>query len=354
MATPRFLSPTNGFIPEATGQAIAYVRDPSRFKLNQYAQLINAPKPLVVYATLDPDQPARVPTSDMFRWAPGNYRPRGTNNMGNFVWNEVLCERFDYGYTVDYQSIDAASGWNPRAFFNAIILQQAMTNVTQRFINMMETAGNWQGNTSDATVLNNGAGTWDQASDDPSSPNYLAIQKSVLTAAKNIQLATNGMLTINDMILIVSPGLAETMANTAEIHSYLAKQERALRVLQGDEPSMVAQWGLPQPFCGMKIVVEDAVIVRELPNALGTTATTNRTWVKSDDSAIIVSRIGGVSGNYGSPSASTIQRYFYKYEMAVEAFDEPKHKLFETHVVDQFKEVLAAPRSGWLITNCLS
>lgn len=353
MATPRFLSPTNGFIPEATGQAIAYVRDPNRFKLNQYVQLVNAPKPLVVYATLDPDQPARVPTSDMFRWAPGNYRPRGTNNMGNFVWNEVLCERYDYGYTVDYQSIDAADGWNPRAFFNAIILQQAMTNVTQRFIDMMETPGNWSGNTADANTLNGGAGTWDQGSDDPASVHYLAIQKSVLTAAKNITLATNGMMSIKDMILVVSPGLAEAMANTSEIHSYLAKQERSIRVLKGEEPDMSAEWGLPQPFCGMKVVVEDAVIVRELPNALGTPATTNRVWVKDDQSANIVSRVGGVNGNYGSPSASTLQRYFYKYEMAVEAFDEPKHKLYETHVVDQFKEILAAPRSGYLITNTI-
>lgn len=354
MTTPRYLSPTNGFIPEATGQAIAFVRDPNRFKLNQYAQLIMAPKPLVVYAVLDPDQPARVPTRDTFRWAPGNYRPRGTNNMGNFVWNEVLCERFDYGYTVDYQAIDAAQGWNPRAFFNAIILQQAMTNVTDRFITMMETAGNWGTNTSDANTLNGGAGTWDQGSDDPASPNYLAIQKTILTAAKNIQLATNGMITLADMILIVSPGLAEAMANTSEIHSYLAKQERALQVLQGSDPSMVAQWGLPQPYCGMRVVVEDGVIVRELPNAAATPATTNRTWIKSDNSAIIVTRIGGINGQYGSPSSSTIQRYFYKYDMAIEAFNEPKHKLYETHVVDQFKEILAAPRSGWLITNVLS
>lgn len=351
--TPRFLSPTNGFIPEATGQAIAFVRDPKRFKLNQYAQLINAPKPLVLYAVLDPDQPARVPNSDMFRWAPGNYRPRGTNNMGNFVWNEVLCERFNYGYTTDYQSVDSASGWNPRAFFNAIILQQAMTNVTQRFVTMMENTANWSGNTSDANTLNNGAGTWDQASNDPASPKYLAIQKSVLAAARNIQLATNGMITLSDMMLIVSPGLAMAMADTPEIHSYLEKQERSIRVLEGAEPNMAAEWGLPQPFCGLKVVIEDGVIVKELPNALGTPATANRTWIKADTSAVIVTRIGGINGNYGSPSASTIQRYFYKYEMAVEAFDEPKHKLYESHVVDQFKEILAAPRSGWLITSTL-
>lgn len=352
VTTPAYLSASNGWLPEATGQAIAFVRNPSRFKIMEYVQLINCPKPLVAYATLDFDQPARVPNTDMNRWPDGNFRPAGNNNMGNFLWHEVLTERYDYPYTVGYQAIESAAGWNPKAFFNSIILQQAMTLCTQRFVNLYENPANWGTNTADANTLNGGFGNWVNAESDPGSPNYLAIQKSVLTAAKNIMLATNGQISIQDLILVVSPGLAEIMANTSEIHTYLSKQERSLRVLQGAEPNMAATWGLPQPFCGMKVVVEDAVIVKELPNITGTPATTNRLWCKSDTSALITSRIGGVDGDYGSASASTLQKYFYKYEMAVETFDSPENKLFSTHVVDQFKEVLAAPRAGYLITSC--
>src|SRR5258708_1373447 len=133
MATPRYLSATDGFIPQATRQAIAYVRDPARFKLNQYVQLIRAPKPVVVYAFLDPDQPVRVENDQMFAWEDGNPRPLPSNNTGNFVWNEVRCFRRDYGWSMGEQALEAAEGWNPQMFFNATILSQAMTNRTLRF-----------------------------------------------------------------------------------------------------------------------------------------------------------------------------------------------------------------------------
>ena len=57
-ATPRYLGPTNVFIPQATNQAIAYIRKPGQFKLMEYCQMVNAPEPIVLYAFLDPDEPA--------------------------------------------------------------------------------------------------------------------------------------------------------------------------------------------------------------------------------------------------------------------------------------------------------
>lgn len=353
MPTPAYISFSNAFIPEATGQAIAYVRDKSQFKLNEYVQLVNAPEPQVAYAVLDPDQPVRVVTDQEFAWPDGQPRPRPQNNTGNFVWNLVTVNRRNYGYMVGEQALSTAKGWNPKAFFNAQILNQAMTNVTQRFITLAETVANWGSNTADANTLNGGAGTWDKGSNDPASPNFLAIKKSTLTALKAVVLATNGMVKQNDLILVISPGLAEAAANTSEIHSYLEKQERAIKVLEGEEPNINASWGLPSKLYGFKLVIEDAVRVTERPNAAGTPASTNRVFVKSDKSAVICSRPGGLDGNYGSPSFSTFQRYFWKYEMAVESFQEAKDKLYECHVVDQFVEVLAAQRAGFLITNCL-
>lgn len=359
----RYLSPTNGFLPQSTSQAIAFVRDPKRFKLNKYVQMINCPTPVVYYWILDYDQPVRVPNQDYFRWPPGNYRPRGSNNTGAFQGVEVRTNRFDYPYQVDYQAIqasEAGNGPNFKAFFNAIILSQAMTNATWRFVSLMETAGTWTANqatnTADANTLNGGAGKWNEGSSDPASPHYLAIQKSILEAVKRIQLGTNGSMILSDLKLIVSPGLAMAMADTSEIHDYMAKQERSIKVLEGSEPDMVNSWGLPSRFCGLEVIVEDAVLVKEVPNTpsnVVTFATTNRTWIKSDTSAVICSRVGGIDGEYGTPNASTFQRYFYKYEMAVEAFDEPKHKLYESHVVDQFVEVCPAPRSGFLVTTTM-
>jgi len=349
---PRYLSPTNGFIPEASGQAIAYVRDKKRFKINQYVQLVNAPKPIVLYATLDPDQPARVPNADYFKWPPGNLAPSSWNNTGNFIWTQVEVERYAVPYTVDYQAVEAADGWNPKAFFSASSVQQAMTIQTQRLVALVTTVANWSTFTGDANTLNGGFGTWNLASDVPGSPNFLAIKKTLLQVKQNIALNTNGMVGLDDLILVIGPDLAASMAETSEIHHYLARQERSLAVLKGEDPDVTTEYGLPNPLYGFKVVVEDGVQVTQLPDSSGTPATTNRSFIFPSTMAVVCSRPGGLNGSYGSPSYSTLQRYFYKYDMSVETFDRPRHKLFETRVVDQFKEVLAAARSGYLVTNC--
>ncbi len=315
-------------------------------------QLVKAPKPVVEYALLDPDQPVRVVTDAEFDWPDGKPRPSGNNNMGNFIWQEVRCYRRNYPYTIGEQAVETASGWNPKAFFNAQIMSQAGTNITARFVTLMETAANWT-YSADANTLNGGGGTWDKSSNVEWTANYLAIKKSIFAAMKQVILNTNGMIPWKDWILIVSPGLAEAMAETGEIHDYLARQEQSYKVLEGENPDVAENWGLPRKLYGLKVVVEDAVQVKEPPNSTGTAATTNRVWCKSDHSAVICTRIGGINGNYGSPTASTFQRYFYKYDLAVEAFHEPKDKLYNSNVVDQFKEIISSPRAGCLITNTM-
>lgn len=355
MATPRYLSFTNGFIPEATGQAIAYVRDPGRFKVNEYVQIVNAPKPVVAYAFLDPDQPVRVVTDQEFDWPDGQPRPKPQGNLGNFKWEEVRVYRRDYGYTIGEQQVETAEGWNPRAFFNAIILSLAMTNLTKRVTDLLETTGNWGGNTGTADSLNGGAGRWEDASNDPDSINFLAIKKSINAAVRRILLATNGMVQRSDLKVQVSPELADAVSETSEMHTYVEKSPFALAQIRGDAPNVNAPWSIPEKVYGMQWVVEDASRVSIRANADGTVATvgTEKTFIRDRKKALILSRVGGLDGNYGSPSFSTVQRYIYKYEMAVEAQHDTWNKLYETHVVDQFKEVLAAPQAGFLITDCM-
>src|SRR5437868_2046850 len=174
----RYLSGSNGFVPSATGQAIAFVRDPARFKVNGYVQNIRSPKVIGLYAVLDRDQPTRVPTDQEFAWEDGDPRPSGNNNMGTFQWKEFAVFRRDYPYTVGEQAIEQAEGWNPRAFFNASILSQAMTNRTKRVVSLLENAANWPAaSTADANVLNGGKGKWNLGSNDPTNANYLAIKR---------------------------------------------------------------------------------------------------------------------------------------------------------------------------------
>ncbi len=345
---------TNGFVPAATGQAIAFVRNPKEFRVNQYVQNIQSPEPIGLYAVLDPDQPARVVTDQEFAWADGDPRPVGSNNMGNFYWAEFRCFRRDYPYQIGEQAIKAAKGWNPQAFFNGIILQQAMTNRTARVVSLLETVANWGSNTADANTLNGGAGKWDTASNDESKPGFLAIKKALLEAVRRVNLLTNSVVKPNDLVLVISPGLAIAMSETSEIHTYLEKSRFALEQVRGEKQGQNALWGLPDKLYGIELVVEDASRVLSRPNAVGTPVTIasgNRVYCKSDTSAALISRKGGIDGMYGAPSFSTVQCYFYEYELAVEAFTDAKNKRIESHVVEQFKELLAAPAAGFLITN---
>lgn len=359
MATPRFASGSNVFIPQATGQAIAYVRDQSMFKVNQYVQIINSPKPVGVYAFLDPDAPVRVVSDAEFDWARGQPRPKPQANLGNFKWEEFRTFRRNYGYTIDEEIVDNADGWNPKAFFNAIMISLAMTNLTQRVTTLLEATANWSGNTATASNLNSGRGKWHTASNDESSANFLAIKKSLNTAVRRILLATNGMVQRKDLKLQISPDLADAISETSEIHTYLEKSPHALAQVKGEAPNVNADWSLPEKLYGLPLVIEDASKVNIRANADGTVATveTQKVFIRDKTKAVILSRQGGLDGQYGSPSFSTVQRYFHQYEMSIEAFrgeQERKDKIYESHVVDDYKEVLAAPQAGYLITECMS
>ncbi len=357
MATPRYLSPTNSFLPVATGQVIDYIRTPNEFAVSKYVQNIQAPAPVFLWAELDQDQPVRVVNEALFAFEDGDKAPTGHANLTSFKWVEGRAYRRAYPYTLGLQAVEIArkmGAFDPEIVEAKSVASQAMTIRTNRIVNMMETAANWGNNTADANVLNNGAGKWDTASNDPSDPGYLAITKAILAALLRINLGTNGRVKPKDMRLVVSPGLATSMANTGEIHDYVKSQASSPKILSETLGNVNQQWGLPEKIVGVDIVVEDAPIVIIPPNADGTKASTalsQRAYCKSDSSAVLVSQPGGLDAPYGAPSFSTVQCYFYEYEMSVESQTDTWNKLIEGRVVEQFKEILAAAPSGFLITN---
>lgn len=356
MATPRFLGPYNGFVPEATGQLIAYMRDPKKYALNQYAQYVKTPKTVGLYAKLDPDQPVRIVSQEEWAWADGDPRPAGNTNQLRFEMVEFATQRRDFPYTIGDLAVENCS-WEVIAAHANMTQNQCMTARTMRVISLLETAANWgTTNTADANVLNAGAGKWDTGSDDPADANYLAVKKAIDVAIRKVLLLTNGQVERGDLMLIISPGLALRMSESPEIHDYVKQSPFALAQLRGDAPNQNALFGLPEMLYGIRIVVETAVKVTERAKESGVYATTEgvtptRAFVKSDTSAIMVSRPGGLDGIYGAPSFSSVQIYYYGSEIEVEAFSDPKNRRTEGHVVENVKEVVAAPAAGFLITN---
>jgi hypothetical protein len=226
-----------------------------------------------------------------------------------------------------------------------------MVNRTHRVLTLLEETSNWDGHTDSANSLNGGYGKWDTASDQPTDPHYNAIKKTLLSACERVNLATNAFVQPDDLVLVVSPGLAQRMANTAEIHNYVKYGPFSKEAL---EKGANARWGLPPTLYGFDVIVEDAVRVSSRMSADGTQASgSSRTYIKSDTSALLLSRKGGINGTYGTNSFATVQLYFYDWEMATYVFDDPKHERTDGHVTDCFAEVLAAPQAGYLITSVL-
>src|SRR5207253_5130174 len=96
----------------------------------------------------------------------------------------------------------------------------------------------------DANVLNGGRGKWSVGSNDPTNAGYLAIKRSIMEVQRRVTLATNSVVQPRDLVLVISPGAAITIADTSEYHTYLEKSRFALAQLQGDVVNQNEMWGI--------------------------------------------------------------------------------------------------------------
>lgn len=358
VGTSVFPSYSNGIVPQATGYATSYIRKASDFKVNKYTQLIEAPGTTGLYYVIDRDTPARIVNdAEWALWVDGGERPVTNENNLQYAMANFTTTRRNYATMLGNQAIDMNSrGWKIKEHHVGALAQQEVTNRTNRVVSMIEAASNWNANTADANALNGGAGTWANASDDQSSANYNAILKSLQEAMRRIVLATRGRVQRKDMLLLISPGLAMAMGNSAEIHSYLRHGPYSYPRLDDDDKEFTDYWGVPPMLYGLEVVIEDCVRVTDRPTPGGGvlgTASANAVFVKSDTSAAIVSRVGGLDGLYGTPSFSTVQLFWYEYMAAVYSFADARNQRLELHLTSQFEEILVAPESGFLITNTI-
>lgn len=362
----RYLSGQDGYIPQATSQLIAYVRKESEFSINKYVQYVPSPAPTGLYAILGRDQFVRVVSSERFAWEDGNPRPSGEWNKVPFQYAEFRTFRRTYGWSIGHVALETTSkfgSWNPKPIHVSMATSQCLTDRTNRTAKLLQTSASWPStNTGDVNSLNGNAGGWLNASDDPNSPNYLAIFKSLAKAAQTINLLTNGKVKPSQLQVIVSPDLALGMAESPEIVNYCRESPFSKEILERGFDPQYTLWGLPQTYKGFKFTVDDTNYVNVEPNT--TTQTGNvgqvpeaslgnpgRQYAYSPSSAVITSRVGGLDGETGAPSFSTVQIYHYKGLVEVEARDLTWDRMIEGAVTEQIAIVLAAAFAGFLITG---
>jgi hypothetical protein len=377
--TLRYLGPNNGYMPQSTGQLIAFIRQPNKFKINNYVQYVGHDEPTGVYGVLGRDESVRVVTDSEFRWEDGADMPTGELYKSRFEVQEFRAIRRAYPWSVGNVTEKTSKFFKPSVVQMAEGVSMAMTNRTKQVITMLETASNWGQNTGSANVLNGGKGFWDKASDLPDSPQYNAIAETFLAVAQKINLYTNSVVEITDIRCVISPGAARRMSQAPEIKHYLANSVYAKKAQENPGENINMLWGLPKTYMGIEIVVEDATIVTERPNPAASSTSAqaanpgNRNYVKSDTSAVFCSRPGGLDGQYGSNSFSTVQVYYYGGEasketrkvpdsdgnvsgglLAVKAAYDSWNEKVKGAVVEYWVPKLAAAPAGYLVTGLFS
>lgn len=384
----RYFSQYNGYMPQASGQVIGFIRAVNKFRLWMYAQPVPTPTVKGFYLYMGRDLPVRLPSNngnpatgspDPSVWSPGSSRKTmGEQNQALFTSFPFETTRRNQSAHVDWLTASQAkgSGLDLFTWYSQALASMNMTLLTQITLTQMLTSSNWPTNhAQDVTTLNGGLGTWDKASDDPNSPRYNAIRQTLMAATEQILLDTNGQIEEEDLILVVSPDLARKMSAAPEVVNYVRETPYAKDQVEGRVKSYNSKFGLPDILFGMETVVENAVVVAQLDQLAASggvvEATANRRFIMTGNSAFITTRVGAGDGIYGAPNWSTCQIYYYDGSgqdmsgeeqeaagpgglMVVETFGDAEDRLSRLHVSHNVAAV--APTytgySGMLLTNC--
>ena len=357
MANLRFVSGYNGYLPQFTAQVVAHIRKPDEFAINRYVKFIPTPTKVAYYIQLGFDAPVRVFSDAQMAWADGAARDQmGEDNGMEFQDIPFRTFRRNRAWTLGWQSIQQTKEWKLKQSHVDMCISQIMTNRTNQFAAFATNTANWGTNYQAATVLNNGAGKWAGASDNPSKGNYLAIFRTIQAAVQYVHLRTNGMLKAGDFRFVMSPGTAIAVSTAPELVNYCRESPYAKSIIEQGLDPQFAHWGMPARYKGYEFVVEDSMIVTQQANTTDSAGSEavppNRTYCWPDGVVAMVARPGAIDGTYGEKDYSTLQLFHFGNLLEVEAFDDPENHRVKGHVSEDTKQV-AISATGMLITGVI-
>lgn len=349
VGTPVLHSNANVYVPtdqSTNGLVIDFSRNVDSFKLNQYCKLFPVDMEIGYYWKFGaagglPEEAGRILVSDEadIVWHDGAERPSGNDSGEVFALAEHRTIRYDLSWTIGDRAGKQAS-WDMMDKFSRIYAQQMMTRRTAAVISVATTSGNYPtGHYSAVSAITGNTGKWDV-----STVARQDIRRSINTACEKIRLDTLGAVQQSDLVLVMSPGCAYKILQSAEIVDYLKSQESSYEFIQGKLGTQM--YDFPAQLYGVKVVIEDAV---KATNArFATRAVSN---VLADTTPFIVSRPGGLVGDANSPDYSSLALFVWKdEEMKVETFYEEWHKRTLGAVVDNREAQLAAGAAAYLFT----
>lgn len=348
----QFPSSQNVFVKdhESSGKlTVDFSRNAKDFAINNYAQIQTVDKIAGYYREVTLEEAGRILNSDLsnFSWADGAPAPEGFEGTESHEWKEFRCERFAFPVSLGDLTIDQAS-WDVRQEYSAKKAQQAMTGRTVKALSVLTDASNFAAaHKQDLSVSSNAVSNGDQWNG--ATVANQAVKQSLNYAANQILKDTLAGVDINDLVLVISPGLAKEISATQEIVDHIKGSPDALAQIRGELPGENAIYGLPNKLYGFPVIVEKTVKVTSRKGA----ATTARAFAMDDDTAVMCARPGGLVGQFGAPSFSCLT-VFMQEELSVETLREEKDRRTLLRVVENYDVVMTAPVSGFLFQNVLA
>lgn len=318
-----------------------------KWPYHEYVSIVPTKKPLGYFRRVSAGAAWRInPTSgNQFKWAPGNDSPSGAWNKLGFVNVQYDAQRYAFATELDLQTVDVADFKIQPAHFG-MLGQQA--NTWRSYLAASQATDSTQYPASHvATATSWGGGLW---SDATGSNTY--IHRGLMAALQRIQKSTGGMVrNAGDFALVMNPTTAAAVSRAEEIREYLARQEGAWKIIEGQEPLNYQRWSMPQYLYGTRVVIEDTVKNDDQSTPLDST---NSSYVWPDGTIALLLRPDGQiewpEGVEGNPSV--VQMFSYE-EMNSETETETWHRRVKMRITDYFALETVAHLAGALITSAV-
>lgn len=324
---------------------IDFSRNQKDFSVNKYMQIVPVQKTTDLFLRMGIDECARIINGDLaeFAWPDAADRPSGSDGTEQFTFLPYMTKRYLFNAYLG-RIAQSNADWDIVQQHARIKAAQAMTARTVRTVTVMTTVGNYDAShTIDVTTISDesGANSGDWGAGTVANGN---IQRSFNYAANKIKMDTNSTVKPEDLVVVMSPTCARTIALTQEVKDYMKGSYEAGKVVRGEESWSNKTWNLPPELFGYPIVIEDAVKVTTRKGG-----TQTRSYAMPDAKPFMCSRIGGLEGIAGAPNFSTgVIFVFSQDDMSMETFDDVRNRRTEVSVVDHFDVQLVAPVSGFL------
>jgi len=349
-----FVIPTQGNVVvkslEASGKLfVDYARDMKNWAVNKYVQIAPVKKTSGLYTRMTIEEAGRILYADgrNFEWYDGSPAPTGAEGLESFEFETFYTKRRAFAMRLGDLTIDMAD-WQILEQNMRIKAQQAMTFRTQLALTALTTAANYanySGDVShyiDVTAVSGASGNWADSTTARGD-----IQRSIEAACEQILDDTLNGISLDDLVLVISSGLAAALTRSQEIKDYIKGSPDALAQVRGELPGGNVHYGLPAKLYGVPLVVE---ATRKVTSKKGATRAVSP--VLANATPFLIARPGSLESTATGPNFSTCV-LFAQEEMTVETIRIPIDRLTYGRVVENLAAYVVAPASGVLFYNVM-